>query len=97
MSTINEKTHIPLGWAVTIMGLVVGLVFQAGVSYTRFAALESEFERHRAAEQGSVNKSFETELRVQKLEIMLGSIDSKLTAIDKKLDKLDKDGDRNGR
>lgn len=90
MNAITEKTQIPLGWAATIMSLVVGLVFQAGVSYTRFSGLEAEFDRHRQAEQGVLSKGFETELRVQKLEIMLGSIDSKLAAIDKKLDKLDK-------
>lgn len=96
MSDLSEKTKIPIGWAATIVSLIAGLVFQAGVSYTKFSALELEFDRHRIAEESihtvSQSKGFETELRVQKLEILLGSIDSKLESINKKLDKLDRGG-----
>lgn len=96
MSDISEKTKIPIGWAATILSLIAGLVFQAGVSYTRFSALEVEYEKHRSAEDAihsvSQSKGFETELRVQKLEILLGSIDNKLESISKKLDRLDRGG-----
>ena len=95
MSDLSEKTKIPLGWAATIMGLIVSVVFQTGVSYTRFASLEQEFERHRASEVAGQSKGFETELRVQKLEILLGNIDTKLEIITKKLDELGEK--RNGR
>lgn len=94
MASLDEKTKIPIGWAASILFAIVGLVFQAGVSYTRFAALDAEFSRHLAAEEAAKTKGFETELRVQKLEILIGNIDLKLGQIDKKLDRINEKGSK---
>lgn len=44
---MNEKTKIPIGWAATIILSVIGIAFNAGISQSRFSALEQDWAQYK--------------------------------------------------
>ena len=74
MSDISEKTKIPVAWAASIIMALLGVVFNAGIGYAKFNALENEFEKVRIEKVESDRSKQEQELKIQRLDITLSNI-----------------------
>jgi peptidoglycan hydrolase CwlO-like protein len=94
MSDINEKTKLPLGWAVTIMATVMSVAFTAGTAHLRLQNIEEQVKRYQEAQASHDHLDAEHELKLQRLDINLTNINDKLENISKKIDEL---GERRGR
>ena len=89
MSEITEKTKLPLTLVGTLIGIIVTVAFNAGVSHYRLQALESDWQAFKSTQSDHDRLDREHELKLQRLDISLANIDSRLERIDRKLDKID--------
>jgi len=86
---ISEKTRIPLGWAMTIMTTLSGVIGTGAVSHYRLNALEKSWDSYQHAAEMKSDTDRAQELKIQKLEITLQGIDTALNRIDARLERME--------
>ena len=91
---LNDKTKIPLGWAITILMSISGVIGSAAVAHYRLARLEADWALYQKGMEAKTEIDRAQELKIQRLEITLQSIEVFLSRIDAKLERMEI---RNGR
>lgn len=86
---INEKTKIPLGWALSILGSISGVIATGAIAHYRLNVLERDWMTFQSSFDSKSEVDQAQELKIQKLEIMLGSIGASLERIENKLERLE--------
>lgn len=86
---ISEKTKIPLGWAMTIVTTLSGVIGTGAVSHYRLNMLERSWEDYQHAAELKSDTDRAQELKIQKLEITLQGIDTALNRIDARLERME--------
>lgn len=90
MSDINQKTRIPLGWAVTIIVTVISVAFNAGIAHFRLQNLQKQWQEYKVSRVDSQRGFREQQLKLQRLDLTLDNISKRLESIDRKLDRMEK-------
>jgi len=89
MNELNDKTKLPLGWALTILGTLSSVIGTGAVAHYRLNMLEREWETYKLNLDSKSDTDRLQELKIQKLEITLQGIDSALNRIDARLERME--------
>ena len=89
MNEIHEKTKIPLGWAVTIIMSLSGMVGTGAVAHYRLTRLENDWQSYQNVMEAKSDVDRVQELKIQRLEITLQSIEASLNRIDARLERME--------
>lgn len=87
MATINEKTKIPLGWAIAIVATLVGLASNFGVAHWRLNSAEATENKLQARTEKVEADIVDQKIQSGKVGVALENISKKLDELDKKLDR----------
>lgn len=88
-SEISEKTKLPLGWALTILGTISSVVGTGAIAHNRLERLEQDWLEYKQASESKNHVDQMQEMKIQRLEITLQGIDSLLNRIDARLERME--------
>lgn len=87
---INQKTHIPLAWAASIIMTIVGVVFSSGIQYSKIHDLQEKVAVQQIAQTVAQQADHGHDLAIQQLKLTLRNVDQGVQQINRKLDKWEK-------
>lgn len=90
MSTIDEKTKLPLSLVIALVTAFVSIAGTAAVSHYRLSQLEKEWDQFKIEQTESTKVSQQQELKLQRLDLTLDNIKENLESINRKLDRMEK-------
>ncbi len=88
-SEINEKTKLPLGWALTILGTISSVVGTGAIAHNRLQTIEHDWQDYKRVAETKSQVDQMQEMKIQKLEITLQGIESSLNRIDARLERME--------
>lgn len=94
MSSLDERTKIPLGWAIGIVMTILTTVGQAAVSHYKISLHDDEIKEIKSDMKEKAKADAERDLSLKEISGKLDSLDEKLddkmSEVKESVDKLDR-------
>lgn len=94
MSSLDERTKIPLGWAIGIVMTILTTAGQAAVSYYKISLHDDEIKEIKSDMKEKAKADAERDLSLKEISGKLDSLDEKLddkmSEVKESVDKLDR-------